>query len=842
MKKLFSYFVAAGTVASFAFCGKKDKVKSTTTKNAKTENKEGGTSASSKTVVRGEKAKGKFKIGYVSSNPDYALNLRNTVKLYTQDVTAKSDTGKEYFELPSGLFLESSTKYNSISHETADGITSLNLLKAFLLRKAILLDSDAEDGSTHTKYTDSDIDPYSNLKPWIKSEYTSYDMTALNALFINNHKNPDKKPLPPYVLPKFYYSRIMMTDKGIQLQHIQYKDDAIFGITGGTRGTIATIEEFENMFTDKIVLKIYHALKDKTKPTALDLQKAFKAAGLKVISNVKFDDITPDSNNINDLNTVYFNAGRSDAKIPIQKIMTDKSIKLMNDVNKAQFDYLKALPEELQNEIVILESNYQNWYQKFGPIVAKATVIRYNGKDINGQDIKKDIKIRDLITFFNKSKKAAESWLNKLESIKNSKISTAPLYKDITKINKEFLSSNMAPKKMLSDKTKLASKNIDALFIHVTDEKENSSDVYKSVVEKKEFKDTKLFFIGEKAKSQSGASSKTFAGGNVSTASFNQYAAAYVGGFQAAVGAIKYSSSEDEYEETNVVFLIGATSESEDKKKAFAFRRGVEAAAAHPAYSKYLKVKFVSKTADSSKSSKKLYREISEWKSIDDSKTKLYEFSSSDTFSDGDRRIVYIAGATARDWAGESTNNEDGKWNKDDDTGLIGALYNYKKVSSNGSSDSSLSSKTFGGSGVWILLDDNLESPNSPLIDSSSGKGNEFERRQVQFMGFIGGEASGTTNYVKFAIRGHFMGQANYMVGKHTIFGAPITPYQAKFKPTDSGVTSEEVRKQPWQFQKSTTGKDTVGKNYDRFRKSLAYAWSVEITEPEITKSSPWLK
>ncbi len=816
MKKLFSSFVAAGTVASFAACGKKDKAKSTTTKNAKTENKEGGKSASSKTVVRGKKQKGKFKIGYVSSNFDYALNLRNTIKLYTQDVTVKSDTGKEYFELPSGLFLESSTKYNSIPQ---DGVTSLGLLKAFLLRNAILLDSDQKEGSTTS-------DEYINLDGDKVVNHTFYDMTALNALFINNHKNPNKQPLPPYVLPKHHYSRIKMTEKGIQVQNRQHKDEAIFGITGGTRDTIATIEEFENMFTDEIVLKIYHALKDKTEPTGLDLQKAFKAAGLKVVSNVKFNEITSNSDNINDLNTVYFNAGRrSNAKIPIPEIATNAE----TDDSKYIYDeYLNEVIVTLQFNIDKIEKNIQDGhlYTDFQDPITNE---------------KKYIDIKKTLVIFKARKKKMEALFNKLKSIHNSKITASPLYKAVTKMNKEFLSSNMAPKKMLSDKTKLASKNLDALFIHVTDEQENSSDVYKSVVEKKEFKDTKLFFIGEKAKAQSGASSKTFAGGNVSTASFNKYAAAYVGGFQAAVGAIKYSSSEDEYEETNVVFLIGATSESEDKKKAFAFRRGVEAAAAHPAYSKYLKVKFVSKTEDSSKSSKKLYREISEWKSIDDSKTKLYEFSSSDTFSDGDRRIVYIAGATAKDWAGESTNNGVKMWNKGDDTGLIGALYNYKKVTADNTLDStSLASKTFGGSGVWILLDDNHESPNSPLIDPSAGKGDEFERRDIEFMGFLGGEASGTTNYVKFAIRGHFMGQANYMVGKHTIFGAPLTPYQAKFKPTDSGVESSIARKEPWQFQK--TGKDTVGKNYDRFRKSLAYAWSLEITEAEITKSSPWLK
>jgi len=97
------------------------------------------------------------------------------------------------------------------------------------------------------------------------------------------------------------------------------------------------------------------------------------------------------------------------------------------------------------------------------------------------------------------------------------------------------------------------------------------------------------------------------------------------------------------------------------KKRAFAFRRGVEAAAAHKDYSAFLKVKFVSKTEDTSKSSKKLFREISEWKTKTDSKTKLYEFSSSDTFSDTDRRVVYIAGASAQDWTGYSKKLEEPK-------------------------------------------------------------------------------------------------------------------------------------------------------------------------------------
>ncbi len=707
MKKLFTSFVAAGTVASFAACGKKDKAKSTTTKNTKT-----GTKTEAKktvTVKKGSVKQGTFKIGIVGSDVNYSVLLGNTVREYTQDVTEKSSTGKEYFELPSGLFLQSSSKYDSLVEQTK--IDSFRKeLKKFMVF-------------------------YTGKQGGISAEFSQYSGVTLNNGITNGEK--------------FEYNARMM----LYGDSTKAADDAAF----------------DKIFTDSTISNIIVALGAEINPNPTQLFNAFMKAGVPLAYAQENG-----------------GSGRSQRR----------------QVGSSNY-YLfgtKAYGRSGDKKIYWTIPNSHKSNKGTGPVVVLfgTNSPNYTSTDVSEVDLGTSL--------FAKAASADFS------------------------------------KKALSDKTKLASKNLDALFIHVTDEKENSSDVYKSVVEKKEFKETQLFFIGEKAKSQSGASSKTFAGGNVSTASFNKYAAAYVGGFQAAVGAIKYSSSEDEYEETNVVFLIGSTSESEDKKKAFAFRRGVEAAAAHPAYSKYLKVKFVSKTADSSKSSKKLYREISEWKAIDDSKTKLYEFSSSDTFSDGDRRVVYIAGATAKDWTGISTDKATaGTWAKDDDTGLIGALYNYAKVGGT-KTDSSLSSKTFGGSGVWIILDKHKKVESNSLVGEADAKSTEddFERRDVQFMGFIGQEASGTKNYVKFAIRGHFMGGANYMVGKHSIFGAPIAPYQAKFKPTDSGVTSEEVRKQPWQFQK--TGKDTVGKNYDRFRKSLAYAWSLEVTEAELTKSSPWLK
>ncbi len=413
----------------------------------------------------------------------------------------------------------------------------------------------------------------------------------------------------------------------------------------------------------------------------------------------------------------------------------------------------------------------------------------------------------------------------------------------------------------LDDKTKLASKNIDALFVHVTDEVENKSDVYKAVVEKKQFKATKLFFIGEESKAQNGASSKVFAGENVSTASFNKYAAAYIAGFQAAVGAIKFSGSEDVYEQTSVTFLIGSTSESTDKKKAFAFRRGVEAAAAHESYSNYLQVKFVSKTEDSSKSSKKLYREVSEWKAKDDSKSKLYEFSSSDTFSDADKRVVYIAGSTAGDWTGKNSETDvtnvsdettwDTKTHKADDKGLIGALYNYSE-GSDGDLYSSLTSKTF-SRGVWIVLDkvDGVGSNISDGIDTDENKLNyksesaakagfaAFERHDIKFYGSIGTEINGTKAYAKAVLKGLYMGGPSYMIGKHTIFGAGLDLSYVTVADLSTGQSKWTNEKSIWS---ASSGKDTAGKAEDRFKDSFAHATEKELIEEELVKTSPWLK
>ena len=421
----------------------------------------------------------------------------------------------------------------------------------------------------------------------------------------------------------------------------------------------------------------------------------------------------------------------------------------------------------------------------------------------------------------------------------------------LTSFEKYMVQEDGQEAEQLSDKTKLADENLDALFVQVTDEKTNSSAVYKTVVEKKEFGNTKLFFIGKESESQDGSSSKTFAGENVSTASFNKFAAAYIGGFQAAAGAIKYNSTEDMYEETTVSFLIGALEESDDRKKAFAFRRGVEAASKHAEYSKYLKVKFVKKTEDES-SSKKLYRGFGDWTNVDDGKTKLYEFAGSDTFRDDvDRSVIYISGATAKQWSGwqnkAGTADKKNEFQTGDNAGLVGALYNYNKA--NFTTDRRYSK------GVWVVLDaatsktaaDDSGAENkaktgdlTQIFEKDKGQIN-MERHEVVFYGALGAEKEGTKSYTEHALKGLYMGGPSYMIGKHTIFGAGLDLSYVNVTPWTKHDDSDLHRITPWLFKEKKDG-DSASKVKGRFDDSLEFAWEKEVTEAELTKSSPWLK
>ncbi len=329
---------------------------------------------------------------------------------------------------------------------------------------------------------------------------------------------------------------------------------------------------------------------------------------------------------------------------------------------------------------------------------------------------------------------------------------------------------------LTSKKLGLAQKSLDLLFIQVEDEIHNSEKVYKALKEDKIFEDedldTHIVLIGDKAKYQSGAKSKTFAGDKISTASYSKYASAWMSGYHSAILQLKWSKSEQVFEETDVVYLIGAISESKSKKMAFAFRKGVEAAAANKDFSKYLNVKFVSKNEDNSKSSKKLYREISSWKEREKSKSKLYEFTSSDTFSDSPNRVIYIAGATAKDWRGTSTNIKANTWNRQDDTGLIGAMFNFKPPSSADQSSESLSSKTFNGR-VSIILDNKITLDSGK--DDIAADNTKIEYKNVKVLGSIGNQSKAIELYVENIIAGLWFEKEDKWLEKHSVFGYGLT-------------------------------------------------------------------
>jgi hypothetical protein len=84
-------------------------------------------------------------------------------------------------------------------------------------------------------------------------------------------------------------------------------------------------------------------------------------------------------------------------------------------------------------------------------------------------------------------------------------------------------------------------KNLNAIFVQVKDGVFNNEEIYKAIFQDREFEDTELILIGNKAKTQSGSSSKIFAqeGEKITTGSYSKYASNYLAGFRSAVSQLK---------------------------------------------------------------------------------------------------------------------------------------------------------------------------------------------------------------------------------------------------------------------------------------------------------------
>ena len=521
---------------------------------------------------------------------------------------------------------------------------------------------------------------------------------------------------------------------------------------------------------------------------------AFPNGGFKSLLTNNFDGLKYNKNNFNNTNDIIFD---------IWKKFETNEIKLVHFVK-----YLK--------EAIIKFGLESKWK------VTEQYVSSLTGLDITPTFIDNDAsKPREIKIFYNNNTtggvKKYESTAAKLDVAYEKDFADNPVNLKSTKLGPASafnLSTNTIKNNVHADGLYLKNSKLASLFIQVEDQVHNTEDYYQSLVTKKEFKDTKVFMVGEKSKSKSGSSSKVFAGGNISTASFNKYASAYLAGFQAAVSQLKYADDDKKYEETNVGVFVGSINDVTSKKKAFAFRRGVEAAASHPSYSPYLKVSFVSKTADSRTTGKRLYFDV---KDLMESH-KISEFTTSDEFQSGDRKLIYLAGTTATDWRGSAQDNSAFAINEN--FGLIGSIYRY--------SNTGIASK--GPQNINVVLDklEGIKKNNTKhaLFDAESSNTavDRFERHGIQLLGTIGEESEATKVYSELVLQAMYnLTPIKYMLGKHTIFGAPLS---LKY----SSITASD------QFSGFN------GFNMKRYLNSIRRSYSKEVSESALISASPWMK
>ncbi len=132
MKKVSTSIISLATLSSLAACKKND-AKTTETKATKmVENK--SSNKTIKEILHSKVKKGKFKIGFASSNFEFGQDFQSVVNSYTQDAVVKGNTGDQYFSLPSGLFFTSSEKFNSFITQSKEFKDEIAKLKAWIMK------------------------------------------------------------------------------------------------------------------------------------------------------------------------------------------------------------------------------------------------------------------------------------------------------------------------------------------------------------------------------------------------------------------------------------------------------------------------------------------------------------------------------------------------------------------------------------------------------------------------------------------------------------------------------------------------------------------------------------
>ena len=331
----------------------------------------------------------------------------------------------------------------------------------------------------------------------------------------------------------------------------------------------------------------------------------------------------------------------------------------------------------------------------------------------------------------------------------------------------QLIAKSVVKKTLIDNTLELKNSYLDSLYISTQDGIVNHEDFYKDFVTDNNFSDTNIFLIGKNAQKESGSSDQ-FASSNISTASFSEYLAAYTAGFQAAISQINYNVEEKEYEKTNVGFFIASTTSGKSKKKANAFKKGVIAASQHTKYAPFLNVTFVDKSHDDSEKTKKLYYSIDNWKEDH----KIANFINSDSFTDADNQVMYLAGSTISDWKGSTTGGtNDNAFEENENFGLIGSIYKYNKTG--------VSTRTYSSSRKFKLILDQSETENTGQIGQSWTETNQddkdaLQRHNIKVLGFIGGENQGIMAYAMKSIIAQYLGGEDYMLGKHTLFGSTL--------------------------------------------------------------------
>ena len=344
---------------------------------------------------------------------------------------------------------------------------------------------------------------------------------------------------------------------------------------------------------------------------------------------------------------------------------------------------------------------------------------------------------------------------------------------------------------------KIKSYSIDSLFVKVSGKEFNNINISKLLKKEDTLKDVNIFMVGKKNKS---SLVQKFAGENISTGIYNENIAAYIAGFQSAVGSMKFNTKTKEFLTTETSYFIGVKdNDAASLKKANAFRRGVIAASLHSSYRDLLSVNFVSKELDPGPEDS-LSHSISNWKKDN----LLFNIIDKSSFKDGDHQIIYIAGATAKDWRGTSADVNVDNVDIGDDAGLIGSLYNYQAITSDNTPYDDLKQWEFNKS-IGLILDEHSAIAN---VDKTSieGDNTNVNRHGLKVMGSIGNEGLGDWAYAQLAIKNHYLDfKTNDFKGKHFIFGAPLNIYnnnvfdQSNYDFSfDSPVADEAFRPSLW--------------------------------------------